>query len=64
MNPNELQQLINKKTSAILPVHMLGVSSKMDEYLNIAQSANLPIVEDNCEAIGGKYNNRLFRNFR
>ena len=37
-------------------VHMLGVSAKINEIFKIAESANLPVVEDNCEAIGGKYN--------
>ena len=55
MCPKLLQKLITKKTKAIIPVHMLGVSAKMDEILNISRKFNIPILEDNCEALGAKY---------
>ena len=40
---------------------MLGISAKLNEIREIAQSqGNIPIVEDNCEAIGATYqNNKL-----
>ena len=38
---------------------MLGISSKLREIREIAESqGNIPIVEDNCEAIGATYQNK------
>lgn len=52
---HELKGLISKRTKAILPVHMLGVSAPMSEIKSLARKRNLPVLEDNCEAIGAKY---------
>ena len=38
MCPIELKKSITKKTKAIIPVHMLGVSAKMNEILKIAKT--------------------------
>lgn len=58
MCPIELKKSITKKTKAIIPVHMLGVSAKMSEILKIAKTKKIPVLEDNCEAMGAKYNDR------
>lgn len=54
-------QLLNKTTQrrigAILPVHILGHPCNLNEIKNIAQSYNLPIVEDAAEALGTQYRN-------
>ena len=34
---------------------MMGVSARMDEILKIAQSNNLPVLEDNAQSCGGTY---------
>jgi 8-amino-3,8-dideoxy-alpha-D-manno-octulosonate transaminase len=56
LDPKELKKAITSKTKAILPVHMLGVSCEMDQIQEIAQENNLLIIEDNCEALGAKWN--------
>jgi len=55
MCPEDLQKLITKKTKAIIPVHMLGVSCKMDQIKKIAKKNKIKILEDNCESMGAKY---------
>ncbi len=55
MCPKELKKLITKKTKAIIPVHMLGVSADMEEIVKIAKKKKIPILEDNCESMGAKY---------
>ena len=35
MDPLELEKMINKKTKAVIPVHMLGFSSEMKGLINI-----------------------------
>ena len=47
--------LITPKTKVILPVHMLGVPADMNSIKKILKNKNIKILEDNCEAIGAKY---------
>lgn len=58
MDPIDAENLITKKTKVILPVHMLGVSAHMDEIMNLGKKYKVSILEDNCEAIGGKYKDK------
>ena len=55
MDPNEIPKLITNKTKAIIPVHMLGTSCDMKKIKEHAKKFKLPLIEDNCEAVGGKY---------
>ncbi len=41
-----------------MPVHIFGQSAKMDEINAIAEKHNLKVIEDACQAIGGKYKGR------
>ena len=50
---------INKKTKAIMPVHVYGQAAHIDEINKIAKNNNLSIVEDCAEALGGTYKERL-----
>lgn len=63
MDPNDLKKLITKKTKAIIPVHMLGFSANIDAITRIARKNKIPIIEDVCEAFGGKYKNKFLGNF-
>lgn len=58
MDPHDLEGKITEKTKAIIPVHMAGVSAKMDEIVLIAQKYNIPILEDSAQALGATYKNR------
>ncbi len=58
MCPKDLKKKITKKTKVIIPVHMLGVSVEFNEIQKIAKQNNLKILEDNCEALMGKYSNK------
>ena len=57
MCPKSLLKSITKKTRAIIPVHMLGVPANMKKILSISRKFKIPILEDNCEALGAKYDN-------
>ena len=50
-----LKKKITKQTKAIIVVHMLGMGGQIDEIIEIGKKYNLPIIEDNCEAIGAKF---------
>ena len=59
LDSEELPKLISKKTKAIIPVHMLGVPCEMDKIKSIAKKYKIPVVEDNCEAVGAKYKGKF-----
>ncbi len=47
-----------KKPKAIVVVHLYGMPAKMDEIMNVANTYEIPVVEDAAEAIGSTYNGR------
>ncbi len=54
----KIEEKITSKTKAIMPVHIFGQSADMDEINKIAKKHNLLVIEDACQAIGGKYKGR------
>ena len=54
----KIEEKINSKTKAIMPVHIFGQCADMDEINEIAKKHNLLVIEDACQAIGGKYKGR------
>ncbi len=55
IDPAAIEKAITPKTKAIVPVHLFGQSSNMEEIMNIAKKNNLFVIEDNCQAIGSDY---------
>jgi UDP-2-acetamido-2-deoxy-ribo-hexuluronate aminotransferase len=55
MNIDAVRKAITAKTKAIIPVHLYGQSVDMAPLLELAKEFNLPIIEDNAQAIGGTY---------
>jgi len=53
---SEIEKKITKKTKAIIPVHMLGLSCEMNEIIKICKKKKIKIIEDNCESVGAKFN--------
>jgi perosamine synthetase len=51
-------QKVTKKTSAIMPVHIYGLSCDMDPIITFAKKKKLKIIEDAAQAIGVKYNGK------
>ncbi|WP_438989046.1 DegT/DnrJ/EryC1/StrS family aminotransferase [Polaribacter sp.] len=54
---NKIEELITKRTKAIMTVHLYGQISFNEELKKIAFKNNLKIIEDNAQAIGAKYKN-------
>ncbi len=55
MNVEKLEQTINPKTKAIIPVHLYGQPAEMDKIKNVAKKHNLYVVEDAAQAHGAEY---------
>lgn len=61
-NPNldveQLKQLINDKTKAIIPVHYAGVSCDMDGIMKLAHENNIYVIEDAAQAVDSYYKDK------
>ncbi|HEY0067498.1 MAG TPA: aminotransferase class I/II-fold pyridoxal phosphate-dependent enzyme, partial [Flavisolibacter sp.] len=55
IDPQALEKAITPRTKAIVPVHLYGHSSNMEEIMRIADERGIPVIEDNAQAIGGDY---------
>ena len=63
MDENHIENLITKKTKAIIPVHYAGVGCEMDKILDLSRKYNIPIVEDNAHGLFAKYKDRYLGTF-
>lgn len=55
IDPQSIEKAITPKTKAIVPVHLYGQSANMEAIMAIAAKHNLPVIEDNAQAIGSDY---------
>lgn len=55
LNIDSVRKAITPKTKAIIPVHLYGQSVDMEALLALAKEFNIPVIEDNAQAIGGSY---------
>jgi dTDP-4-amino-4,6-dideoxygalactose transaminase len=55
MDESKIEEVINEKTKAIIPVHYAGVASDMDKINELATKYNLHVVEDAAQAIDSFY---------
>jgi CDP-6-deoxy-D-xylo-4-hexulose-3-dehydrase len=59
-----LKEIIkNEKPSAIILVHVLGFPNHMDEIVSLCEENEILLIEDTCESIGSKYNNKILGTF-
>ncbi|MHB1585973.1 MAG: DegT/DnrJ/EryC1/StrS family aminotransferase [Acidiferrobacteraceae bacterium] len=54
----QIEQAISPKARGIMPVHVYGNPCDMNAITEIAHRHGLVIVEDCCEALGARYDNR------
>ena len=55
---SKIENFINNKTKAIVPVHLYGQMCEMDEIMNIAKKNKLKIIEDCAQSHGATYKNK------
>ena len=54
----DLKKKINKKTSAIIVVHLFGKMSKIKSIINLTKKKNIKLIEDCAQSHGTKINNK------
>ena len=63
IDPKKIVKKITKKTKAIMLVHVLGNTCNMETIMRIKKKYNLFLIEDTCESLGTKYNNKYLGTF-
>lgn len=58
IDPDLIENLITKKTKAIVVVHYAGVACDMDKIMSIATKYNLIVIEDAAQCITSKYKDK------
>lgn len=58
MDSLDIGKKINNNTKAIIPVHLYGHPSDMNEINSIAKDNSLQVVEDSCQSLGSLYDQK------
>ncbi len=60
---DRVEEAISERTKAIFIAHTLGNPFDIEKILKIKEKYNLWLIEDICDALGAKYDNRLVGTF-
>jgi dTDP-4-amino-4,6-dideoxygalactose transaminase len=58
LDPEQIEEKINERTRAIIPVHTFGQPAEMDKITKLARDHGLKVIEDAACAMGAKYQDR------
>ncbi len=58
IDPAKIEELINEKTKAIVPVSYHGLPCDIDEIISIGKKYKIPVIEDNAQTMLGEYKGR------
>jgi perosamine synthetase len=59
IDPASIRKVLTKRTKAIIPVALYGLSPDMDEIMGIAKEHNLIVIEDDAQCFLGYYKDRI-----
>ena len=63
IDPEKIEDKINSKTKAIVPVHLFGHPADMDPVIDLAKRYNLKVIEDCAQAFGATYQGQTVGTF-
>ena len=63
LQTDKIEKAISKKTKAIFIAHTLGNPVNLKKILKIVRKYNLWFIEDNCDALGSKYEDKYTSTF-
>jgi perosamine synthetase len=58
VSPEDVEGAISRRTKAMIPVHLYGLSCDMDPIMEIARQRGITVIEDAAQAHGGEYKQR------
>ena len=61
--PERLIEAVGPRTRAIMMAHTLGVPFDLETVTDLAEKHGLWLIEDNCDALGSRYRDRLTGTF-
>jgi len=61
--PERIKKAVSPKTKAIFLAHTLGNPFDLNAVIEIVEENDLWLIEDNCDALGSKYNGQLTGTF-
>jgi CDP-6-deoxy-D-xylo-4-hexulose-3-dehydrase len=61
--PEQLAVAVGPRTRAIMMAHTLGVPFDLDTAMALVKAHDLWLIEDNCDALGSRYRDRLTGTF-
>lgn len=59
MDPEDVARKITPRTKAIITVAIYGLSPDMDPIMELARKYNIPVIEDNAQAVLSYYKGRM-----
>jgi len=59
ISTEEIKKAISPKTKVIFAVNLLGNPCEFDEIIRICKKNNIILIEDNCESLGAKYQEKF-----
>jgi CDP-6-deoxy-D-xylo-4-hexulose-3-dehydrase len=63
VNPVQLEVALSPRTKAVFLAHTLGIPFDLDRVAAFARRHNLWLIEDNCDALGAKWNGQYTGTF-
>jgi CDP-6-deoxy-D-xylo-4-hexulose-3-dehydrase len=62
-DPDQLRAAVSPRTRAVMLAHTLGVPFDLDTVTELVEKHDLWLIEDNCDALGARYGDRLTGTF-
>lgn len=63
LSPNDVKKKITNKTTAIIAVHIFGISARIQEISRIAKENQIVLIEDCAQSIGGSVDGKKLGSF-
>lgn len=63
IDANKIEPAITKETKVIMPVHIGGSPADIDKVLEVANKAEIPVIEDACQAHLAEWRGKRVGNF-
>jgi len=63
IDPNKIESAITSKTKAVFAVNLLGNPCELKKINKICKENNLILIEDNCESLGAKFDDKFTGTF-